>query len=74
MDEDLERIPVIQIPEQMIRASAEMVKDDANNAFKAILEASSKFKEAGMTPIYLYDTNNMNISLVVLETFGKKLH
>ena len=73
-EEDLERIPIIQIPEQMIRASAEILKHDVNNNFNKILEASQKFKDAGMTPVYLYDTNTMNISLVVLETFGKKLH
>jgi len=71
MEED---IPVIQIPEQMIRAAEVLRSDDANNVFSKILEASRQFKEAGMTPVYLYDMTTMNISLVVLETFGKRLH
>jgi len=74
-EEELEgRVPVVQIPEHMIRASAEILKHDPNNTFQQILTASDQFKNAGMTPIYLYDMSTMNINLVVLETFGKKLH
>ena len=73
-EEETLGVPIVQVSEYMIKASAEILKDDANNAFKQILEASDKFKEAGLTPIYLYDTQNMHISLIVLETFGKKLH
>lgn len=73
-EEDFERVPFVQVPEQMIRASAELLKDDANNAFLKILEAAAEFKKAGMTPVYLYDTSTMNVSLVTLETFGRKLH
>ena len=72
MEEEYFERPIIQITEQMIRASAAAA--EANNAFEKILEAGGKFKEAGMTPIYLYDMSTMNINLVVLETFGKKLH
>lgn len=76
MEEELEPIPIVQIPEYMIRAGADeiMKQGEANNVFTRILSMSQQFKEAGMTPIYLYDMSSMNISLVVLETFGKKLH
>jgi hypothetical protein len=73
-EEELGVPPVLQIPEHMIRASAEILKGDPNNNFKQILDASAKFKEAGMTPVYLYDTQKMHISLIALETYGKKLH
>lgn len=73
MEEEYLEKPIIQIPEQIIRASADSIIE-GYNPFTKILEAGGKFKEAGMTPIYLYDLQTMNISLITLETWGKLLH
>jgi hypothetical protein len=67
--------PIIQIPEAFIIESASILeKEDANNVFIQILNASNEYKKAGMTPIFLLDRSNMNIRLIAAETFGKYLH
>lgn len=79
MNDDIEETdmsPVIQLPEHFIRQSAEDVKrqfgDIENNIFAKMLEASQQFKDAGMTPIYLYDCGKMQMSLITLETCDRK--
>jgi hypothetical protein len=67
-------ISVVQVSEQMIIDSAELLRGDANNIFKRILEDGNKFKEAGLTPVYMYNQDTAYISLFALETFNKKLH
>lgn len=83
MNDDIEEMdaptPIVQLPEHFIRQSAEEVKrqfgDIDNNIFAKMLEASQQFKDAGMTPIYLYDCVKMQMSLITLETMDRgKLH
>jgi len=80
MEEEMDvQSPVVQLSEQFVRQSAEEVKrqfgDIENNIFAKMLEASQEFKNAGMTPIYLYDLSKMQMSLITLETCDrKKLH
>jgi hypothetical protein len=67
--------PIVQIPEAFIIESASILeKEDANNVFIQILNASNEFKKAGMTPIFLLDRTTMNIRLATYETYGKLLH
>lgn len=67
-------LSIVQVSEQMIRESAEVLKGDANNVFMRILSDGNKFKEAGLTPVYMYNKDTAYISLFALETFNKKLH
>ncbi len=76
MDEEMDVPPVVQLPEHFIRQSAEEVRqkfgDIENNIFQKMLEASQQFKDAGMTPIYLYDMSKMQMQLITLETMDRK--
>ena len=66
---------IVQVPESFIMQSATVLeKQNSNNIFIQILQASDEFKKAGMTPIYLLDKSNMSIRLITAETYGKALH
>ena len=75
MEEEEERITAIQVPEEFIRNSAKLYSEkEPNNILVQFLSASEQYKEAGMTPVFLYNFVDKNISLITLETYGKKLH
>lgn len=65
---------LVEIPENIVMASASFMEDEPDNNFKKILEAASEYKKADMTPVYILDKDTMNIYVVALETFGKKLN
>lgn len=62
------------IPEHVVESAAAAIADDPNNSFYTILRGGQEFKDAGMTPIYILDRDNMNVQVVAEETFGKKLN
>jgi hypothetical protein len=64
----------IQIPESVVRESAEACKDDDRNSFLKILKAADEFRAAEMTPIFLLDQIFKDLVVVALETYQKKLH
>ena len=68
-------VEAIIIPEDIILAAAEDF-DDANSTFSICIAAAKKFKEAGMTPIYLYygEKGEKILHVVAEETFNKKLN
>ena len=63
-----------QIPEEIVKHSAEMCADDENNSFIRIWKVGQEYKSAGMTPIYLLNQMTMDLFVVASETYGKKLH
>ena len=66
---------IVQLPESFIMNSAlYLEKQNSNNIFSQILQASDQFKKAGMTPIYLLDKSNMSIRLITLEQWGQTIH
>jgi hypothetical protein len=65
---------LVEIPENIVMASASFMEDEPDNNFKKILEAANEYKKADMTPVYILDKDTMNIYVVALETFGKKLN
>lgn len=73
-DDEPEITPLLVVPEQWIQLSAQHEANNPNNGFAKILEISQEYKNAGMTPVYLYDINREILSLVTQETFGKRLH
>jgi hypothetical protein len=64
------------IPEKIMRLSAQTAEElgESNNSFNHMLSISQQFKNAGMTPMFLLDTDTMDVICVTQETFGKKLN
>lgn len=69
-----------QVPEETIRAAAEMADDigpDAapdNLSFKKVLMAGNMFKQAGLTPIYVWCEHSHRLAVYAQEINYKKLH
>ena len=64
----------IIIPEDTIKSCAEELSDDANNTFIYILSINSKFKNAGLEPVIIYDTYAGIVYVTTKERITKKLH
>ena len=64
------------IPEHIIKESAFLVQefDGANNSFTRLLKVAEEFKQANMTPVFLFDTIKMDVKVVAKETYNKKLN
>jgi hypothetical protein len=64
------------IPEHVIKESAFLVQEfeGANNSFTRLLKAAEEFKQADMTPVFLFDTIRMDVKVVAKETYNKKLN
>jgi len=60
------------VDEEIIIQAAEQF--GGNNAFSNILGVASEYREAEMTPIFLWDIDARNVYCVAAETFRKKLH
>lgn len=69
-----------RVPEDAIRAASEMADHmgpDAspdNISFKRVLLAGNMFKQAGLTPIYVWDEFTHRLAVFAQELHGKKLH
>jgi hypothetical protein len=69
-----------EIPEEMITQAAEMAENlgapalHDNMNFKKILTAGSVFKEAGLTPCYVWCDTSHRLAVYARELYGKKLH
>jgi hypothetical protein len=55
------------------------VKENTNDPeqhekFDSMIELGEKWKECGMTPLYLTDEDQTHFRISTKETFGKKLH
>lgn len=64
------------IPENIIKESAFLVQEfeGANNSFTRLLKVAEEFKQANMTPVFLFDTIKMDVKVVAKETYNKKLN
>lgn len=47
---------------------------DINNSFARILKEAEKYKEKGLTPLYLFNPETTSVHLEIKETYGKKLN
>jgi len=47
---------------------------DERNSFATILEIADEYREADMTPMFLWDIDDRKVYCVAEETFLKKLH
>jgi hypothetical protein len=64
----------LKIPEEIIRDSAEVCSDDDNNSFARLLKYGEEVRAMGLTPNYILDPYNMDIVVVIEETYEKKLN
>lgn len=66
-----------QVPEKMIMAAAEdsrFGEGPDNLSFKKVLMAGNVFKQAGLTPIYVWEETSHRIAVFASELQGKLLH
>jgi hypothetical protein len=64
----------LKIPERVIRESAEACSDDDDNSFVRLLKYGEEVRAMGLTPNYILDPYNMDIVVVIEETYQKKLN
>jgi hypothetical protein len=62
------------VSQSIIEKSAEACADDPNNGFLKCLRAAAEFKEAGLTPMFIFDPYNMDLLVVAKETYNKPLN
>lgn len=64
------------ISEENIKESADVMirHGEINNAFTNMLKSSLIFRQAGMTPLFVYNEQTNELMCVAKETFLKKLH
>ena len=69
-----------EIPERKLKEAVEMCKtlgdpgqEDISN-FQSVLSAGEMYKEAGMTPVYVFDDLTCRLAVYARETYGKPLH
>lgn len=56
----------------VVNASIEFGPEE--NSFSYLLTIADEYRDAKMTPMFLWDIDNSNLYCVAKETFGKKLH
>lgn len=61
------------VPEKYIRESASVIGDE-KNSFARLLSVADKYKEAQLTPMFLYDEQLKILYCVAEETYEKTLH
>ena len=65
-----------ELDESMMKEANTMccAMGDVDNSFARTLAEGEKFKNMGLTPIYLLDTKKSTIRCEIKETYGKKLN
>ena len=67
-----------RVPEETILAMVEMNEEMGTSAdsvnFKKVLMAGHMFRQAGLTPVYVWCENSHRLAVYADELHGKKLH
>jgi hypothetical protein len=63
---------VVEIPESLVKESSLFSPDDSS--FSRLLNVAEEFKNANMTPMFLFDKQQALLYCVAKETYEKKLH
>ena len=67
------------VPEEKLIQALEMcdslgdTAEDMSN-FQNVLAAGSIYKDADMTPVYVFDDLTCRLAVYAVETYGKRLH
>lgn len=64
---------LVVVPEKYVREASEHFGEDSNS-FARLLVAADQYKEAEMTPMFLYDPFTKLMYCVAEETYLKKLN
>lgn len=68
------------VPEDSIVAAAEMAEEMGQTAgpdkvsFRKVLMAGNMFRQAGLTPVYVWEERSHRLAVYASELHGKKLH
>ena len=62
------------VPERWIMEIAKMSEGDPNSTMHILVETAQDFKDAGLTPIYLADSNLAKVCVTTKEKLQKKFH
>jgi hypothetical protein len=63
-----------EIKEKEIKKSAEEMNDDKDNIYYSLLATADIYKEASLTPVYIYREDTHQICVVCREIFTNTLH
>jgi hypothetical protein len=63
----------VVVAEETIEAAADFFGEE-ENSFARLILATKEFKDAGLTPLYLLNTEDKSLIVVAVETYQKKLH
>ena len=69
--------PYVVVPEHIVRNAAEVfAKEDGStiNTFQKMLIVGEEYKQANMTPIYLYDPVTAEVFVQAEDRLKNKLH
>lgn len=61
------------IPENRIRAAAELMAD-TDNSFQTLLKYGDEFKAADLTPIYIINNTTSDVYVTTVERMQKDFH
>jgi hypothetical protein len=63
------------VPKKTIVQSAKNIgSDQSNNTFIYALQVAKSFKEADLTPVFLYDPSEKQLIVTSKERIGNKFH
>ena len=71
------KTPYIVIPEHIVRNAAEVFAKEENskiNTFQKMLLVGEEYKQADMTPIYLYNPTTAEVFVQTEEQLKNKMH
>jgi hypothetical protein len=62
------------VSKKIVEQAAAECSDDPDNGFQKVLDAYHQYEEAGMTPIFLSDSDFQDLYCVCKETYKKLLN
>lgn len=65
------------IPEKAIAEAAELItheEGESDNSFNRLLLEAQVYRQAALTPVYLYNTKTGQIGVTTLQNIHKKYH
>lgn len=68
---------LLVIPEQVVKDCAMRLTDEfpnEKNNFQLCLDYANQFRDVGLTPIYLCETNMRDIYVTTVEKYQNKFH
>ena len=66
----------VVVSEEILEKAAKVMLDEGenNSSFQRMIDVSTEYKAANLTPVVLYNVNTKSFFCIVKELYGKKLH